>query len=60
MADALLDHKTTTALKLVCAGDNEKVVGCHTGRKSCFFQKLNGNNWASVAEVLKDPKEIYG
>ncbi|RUA05564.1 MAG: glutathione-disulfide reductase [Gammaproteobacteria bacterium] len=29
MADALLDHKTTTALKLVCAGDNEKVVGCH-------------------------------
>jgi glutathione reductase (NADPH) len=29
MADALLDHKTTTALKLVCVGDDEKVVGCH-------------------------------
>ena len=29
MADALLDHKTTTALKLVCAGEDEKVVGCH-------------------------------
>ena len=29
MADALLDHKTTTALKLVCEGDDEKVVGCH-------------------------------
>ena len=29
MADALLDHKTTTALKLVCAGEEEKVVGCH-------------------------------
>lgn len=29
MSDALLDHKTTTALKLVCAGDDEKVVGCH-------------------------------
>ena len=29
MADALLDHKTTTALKLVCTGDDEKVVGCH-------------------------------
>jgi glutathione reductase (NADPH) len=29
MADALLEHKTTTALKLVCAGENEKVVGCH-------------------------------
>ncbi len=29
MADALLEHKTTTALKLVCTGDDEKVVGCH-------------------------------
>lgn len=29
MADALLDHKTTTALKLVCVGETEKVVGCH-------------------------------
>lgn len=29
MADALLSHKTTTALKLICVGDNEKVVGCH-------------------------------
>ncbi len=29
MADALLDQKTTTALKLVCTGDDEKVVGCH-------------------------------
>lgn len=29
MADALLPHQTTTALKLVCIGTNEKVVGCH-------------------------------
>jgi len=29
MADALSDHKTTTALKLVCVNNNEKVVGCH-------------------------------
>ena len=29
MADALLAHKTTTALKLVCVGKNEKIVGCH-------------------------------
>ncbi|QKQ23781.1 glutathione-disulfide reductase [Candidatus Ruthia endofausta] len=29
MADALLNQKTTTALKLVCVGDDEKVVGCH-------------------------------
>ena len=29
MADALLDHKTTTALKLVCNGEDDKIVGCH-------------------------------
>ncbi len=29
MADALLAHKTTTALKLICVDDDEKVVGCH-------------------------------
>ncbi len=29
MADALLNHKTTTALKLVCQGKDEKIVGCH-------------------------------
>ena len=35
-------------------------IACHTGRKSCFFQKIDGNNWQSVADVLKDPKDIYG
>lgn len=35
-------------------------IACHTGRKSCFFQKLDNDNWTSVADVLKDPKDIYG
>lgn len=34
-------------------------IACHTGRKSCFFQKLNQSNWVSVSKALKDPKEIY-
>ena len=29
MADALLKHQTQTALKLICTGDDEKVIGCH-------------------------------
>lgn len=29
MSDALLDHQTQTALKLICTGDDEKVIGCH-------------------------------
>ncbi len=35
-------------------------IACHTGRKSCFFQKLDDNDWQSVADILKDPKDIYG
>jgi len=35
-------------------------IACHTGRKSCFFQKLDADEWTSVAGVLKDPKYIYG
>lgn len=29
MSDALLAHQTTSALKLVCVDEDEKVVGCH-------------------------------
>jgi phosphoribosyl-AMP cyclohydrolase len=35
-------------------------IACHTGRHSCFFQKLKGENWATTDPVLKDPKDIYG
>lgn len=35
-------------------------IACHTGRHSCFFQKLGAEGqWEAVEEILKDPKEIY-
>lgn len=34
-------------------------IACHTGRHSCFFQKLEHGSWQAVEPVLKDPKEIY-
>ena len=34
-------------------------IACHTGRRSCFYQRLEGNNWVSVEPVLKDPATIY-
>ncbi|TSA20815.1 MAG: phosphoribosyl-AMP cyclohydrolase [Betaproteobacteria bacterium] len=34
-------------------------IACHTGRRSCFFEKLVDGVWQSVDPVLKDPKEIY-
>jgi len=37
----------------------EPGIACHTGRHSCFFQKLEGGEWKAVEPVLKDPKSIY-
>ncbi|GHT96034.1 phosphoribosyl-AMP cyclohydrolase [Betaproteobacteria bacterium] len=38
-------------------------MACHTGRHSCFFQRLTGGvsdgRWESVEPVLKAPAEIY-
>ncbi|MBI4207989.1 MAG: phosphoribosyl-AMP cyclohydrolase [Betaproteobacteria bacterium] len=34
-------------------------IACHTGRHSCFFQRLEGENWVTTDPVLKDPKDIY-
>ena len=34
-------------------------IACHTGRRSCFFNKLDNGGWKDVEPVLKDPKEIY-
>jgi phosphoribosyl-AMP cyclohydrolase len=34
-------------------------IACHTGRRSCFFQRLEHGKWEMVEPVLKDPHEIY-
>ncbi len=34
-------------------------IACHTGRRSCFFQTLEGDRWMAVEPVLKHPDEIY-
>lgn len=37
-------------------------IACHTGRVSCFYEKLDTKTllWQAVAPVIKDPEEIYG
>lgn len=35
-------------------------IACHTGRKSCFYQRLEAAQWRAVDPVVKDPKDIYG
>lgn len=44
---------------------HEPGIACHTGRHSCFYQRLDTNAtnavpvWHSVDPVLKDPESIY-
>lgn len=34
-------------------------IACHTGRHSCFYQKLEHGEWVAVDAVLKNPQDIY-
>ena len=34
-------------------------IACHTGRESCFFQRLNDRRWIVVDPVIRRPEEIY-
>jgi len=34
-------------------------IACHTGRHSCFYKKLQDDQWVTVDPVLKDPKQMY-
>ena len=56
-------------IRLDCDGDvvllsvtqqgHEHGIACHTGRHSCFFNRLEGDRWQAVEPVLKDPASIY-
>lgn len=39
---------------------DQKGVACHTGRRSCFFRAVRGGKVETIAEVLVDPKALYG
>ena len=34
-------------------------VACHTGHKSCFYRKVDGENLIEIAPVIIPPKEMY-
>ena len=34
-------------------------VACHTGRHSCFYQRLEDGRWSDAEPVLLDPAHIY-
>lgn len=52
---------------LDCDGDAVLLVveqrggaACHTGRRSCFFRKREGDGWKDVGVQVFDPKQVYG
>ena len=53
-------------LRLDCDGDvitliveQKGGIACHTGRRSCFYRKLQDGKWQTVDPVIKSPEEIY-
>ena len=34
-------------------------IACHTGRASCYFQKLQDGKWQPTGKILKQPQEMY-
>ena len=54
-------------IRLDCDGDVillkiEQIenITCHTGRETCFYQKLDDKNmWVTDYPVIKEPKDIY-
>jgi phosphoribosyl-AMP cyclohydrolase len=54
-----LDCDNDVLLLKVTQLGHDPGIACHTGRHSCFFQKLEGESWRSVEPVLKDPQRIY-
>jgi phosphoribosyl-AMP cyclohydrolase len=54
-----LDCDQDVVLLSVTQRGHEPGIACHTGRHSCFFQRLDAGEWKTTEPVLKDPAEIY-
>ena len=61
--DIRLDCDNDVVLLKVTQIGHHPGIACHTGRHSCFFQHLVGNDaqhaWEITEAVLKDPETIY-
>jgi phosphoribosyl-AMP cyclohydrolase len=58
--------QTIHEIRLDCDGDALLIkveqrggIACHTGRRDCFFSRLEDRQWVISEPVLKDPTEIY-
>ncbi len=58
--------QTVKEICLDCDGDavlllvqQQGGIACHTGRASCFFNRLENGHWLEIEGVIKKPEEIY-
>ena len=61
--------QTVHSMRLDCDNDvillevtqlgHDPGIACHTGRHSCFYQKLEKNEWLATEPILKNPDSIY-
>lgn len=58
--------QTVTEIRTDCDSDvillrvqQKGGISCHTGRRHCFYRKLEDGQWQSVEPILKPSKEIY-
>ena len=54
-----LENATTSSATAATKVVPSQSIACHTGRHSCFFSVLKGDQWQIVEPVLKDPQTIY-
>jgi phosphoribosyl-AMP cyclohydrolase len=57
--DIRLDCDNDVVMLKVTQLGHEPGIACHTGRHSCFFQRLVDGAWQAVDPVLQDPERIY-
>ena len=58
--------QTVKEICLDCDGDallllvqQQGGIACHTGRASCFFNRLENGQWLEIEGAIKKPEEIY-
>ncbi len=58
-----LDCDADVVLLSVTQHGHDPSIACHTGRHSCFYNRLDTGapvpQWQAVEPVLKDPESIY-
>ena len=59
-------HQALKGLRLDCDGDallvlvDQQGAACHTGRRDCFFWRVDGDTVVLDKDTLVDPDDLYG